>query len=80
LDPFQFVVIAIAGWMNQPQKQVVEYPLEENRVLGEQDQGIDLATRPHKPSIYHLTRVHDGITAQARLILDEEWENVKNLR
>jgi putative transposase len=36
LDPFQFVVIAIAGWMNQHQQQVVEYLLEENRVLREQ--------------------------------------------
>jgi hypothetical protein len=37
LDPFQFVVIAIAGWMNPHQQQVVvEYLLEENRVLREQ--------------------------------------------
>src|SRR5262249_9979076 len=36
LDPFQFVVIAIAGWMNQHQQQVVEYLLAENRVLREQ--------------------------------------------
>jgi hypothetical protein len=36
LDPFQLVVIAIAGWMNQDQQQVVEYLLEENRVLREQ--------------------------------------------
>src|SRR6267142_4581601 len=36
LAPFQFVVIAIAGWMNQHQQQVVEYLLEENRVLREQ--------------------------------------------
>ena len=36
LDPFQFVVIAIAGWMNQHQQQVVDYLLEENRVLLEQ--------------------------------------------
>jgi len=36
LDPFQFVVIAIAGWMNQHHQQVVEYLLEENRVLREQ--------------------------------------------
>ncbi len=28
LDPFQFVVIAIAGWMNQRQQQVIEYLLE----------------------------------------------------
>ena len=36
MDPFQFVVIAVAGWMNQHQQQVVEYLLEENRVLREQ--------------------------------------------
>jgi putative transposase len=36
LDPFQFVVIALVGWMNQHQQQVLEYPLEENRVLREQ--------------------------------------------
>src|SRR5688572_3981409 len=36
LDPFQVVVIAIAGWMNQHQHHVVGYLLEENRVLREQ--------------------------------------------
>ena len=36
LNPFQFVVITIAGWMNQHQQQVVDYLLEENRVLREQ--------------------------------------------
>ena len=35
LDPFQFVVIAIAGWMNQHQYHVIEL-MEENRVLREQ--------------------------------------------
>ncbi len=36
LDPFQFVLIAVAGWMNQRQLQMIEYLREENRVLGEQ--------------------------------------------
>src|SRR3954470_2068366 len=36
LDPFQFLLIAIAGWMNQRQLQVIEYLREENRVLREQ--------------------------------------------
>ena len=36
LDPVQFVVIAIAGWMNQRQLQTIEYLREENRVLREQ--------------------------------------------
>ena len=36
LDPFRFVLIAVAGWMNQRQLQVIEYLREENGVLREQ--------------------------------------------
>src|SRR5918999_1738942 len=36
LDPFRFVLIAVAGWMNQGQLQMIEYLREENRVLREQ--------------------------------------------
>src|SRR5262252_8081176 len=36
LDPFTFLIVSIAGWMNQPQQQVIEYLMEENRVLREQ--------------------------------------------
>ena len=36
LDPFRFVLIAVAGWMNQRQLQMIEYQREENRVLREQ--------------------------------------------
>ena len=36
LDPFSFVVISFAGWMNQHQQHVIEYLIEENRVLREQ--------------------------------------------
>ena len=36
LDPFRFVVIAVAGWMNQKQQHAIEYLREENRVLREQ--------------------------------------------
>ena len=36
LDPFRFVVIALAGWMNQKQQHAIEYLREENRVLREQ--------------------------------------------
>jgi hypothetical protein len=35
LDPFSFLVFSIAGWINQRQ-QVIEYLVEENRVLREQ--------------------------------------------
>ena len=32
LDPVRFVLIALAGWMNQHQQQTIEYVREENRV------------------------------------------------
>src|SRR6516164_1694897 len=36
LDPFSFLVISFAGWINQRQQHVIEYLVEENRVLREQ--------------------------------------------
>jgi transposase InsO family protein len=36
LDPVQFMLVAIAGWMNQRQQKMIEYLQEENRVLWEQ--------------------------------------------
>jgi hypothetical protein len=35
-NPFRFVVIAVAGWMNQKQQHAIDYLREENRVLREQ--------------------------------------------
>jgi hypothetical protein len=36
LDRFSFLVISFAGWINQRQQQVIEYLVEENRVLRDQ--------------------------------------------
>ena len=36
MDPFRFVLIAVAGWMNQHQLHMIDYLREENRVLREQ--------------------------------------------
>ena len=36
LDPFSFLVVSLAGWMNQHQQHVIHYLIEENRVLREQ--------------------------------------------
>jgi hypothetical protein len=36
LDPFRFLLIALAGWMNQRQLLMIDYLREENRVLREQ--------------------------------------------
>jgi len=35
-DLFSFLVVSVAGWLNQRQQQVIEYLVEENRVLREQ--------------------------------------------
>jgi hypothetical protein len=35
-DPFRFVLMTVAGWMNQRQLQIIDYLREENRVLREQ--------------------------------------------
>lgn len=36
LNPFELILIALAGWMNHCQQNVIEYLHEENRVLREQ--------------------------------------------
>src|SRR5947199_9246718 len=36
LDPVSFLVVSLAGWMNQHQQHVIHYLIEENRVLREQ--------------------------------------------
>jgi hypothetical protein len=34
--PLQFVLVALAGWINQQQRDVIDYLQEENRILREQ--------------------------------------------
>jgi hypothetical protein len=36
LDPFRFLLIAVADWMNQHQLLVIDYLREKNRMLREQ--------------------------------------------
>ena len=36
LTPLRFVVVALAGWLNQQQHDIIDYLREENRVLREQ--------------------------------------------
>ena len=35
-DPFRLLLISISGWMNQQQRDVIDYLQEENRVLRQQ--------------------------------------------
>ena len=36
MQPWQSILVGVAGWMNRKQQQAIEYLLEENRVLREQ--------------------------------------------
>jgi len=39
IQPFHLLVIAVAGWLNRQQQMVIDYLIEENRVLKEQVEG-----------------------------------------
>src|SRR5262249_27820061 len=76
-DPFSFLVTAIAGWMNRHQQQVIEYLVEENRVLREQignrrlkftdDQRRRLATKAKRLGHRLLAQVATIVTPETLL-------------
>ena len=39
LSPLRLLLVTLAGWINRHQQQVIEYLVEENRVLKEQLKG-----------------------------------------
>jgi hypothetical protein len=39
LEPFRFVLITVAGWMNQRQLQIIDYFREENRFCASNSAG-----------------------------------------
>src|SRR5690242_11202499 len=77
LDPFSFLVISFAGWINQQQQRVIEYLVEENRVLREQtgnrrmrftdDQRRRLATRAKKLGRRVLAQIATIVTPETLL-------------
>ena len=77
LDPFSFLVLSIAGWMNQRQQQVIEYLIEENRVLREQigsrrirfndDQRCRLAAKAKKLGRKILAQIATIVTPETLL-------------
>ena len=46
IQPFHLLVIALAGWLNRHQQAVIDYLIEENRVLKEQLEGKRLRFTP----------------------------------
>ena len=39
IQPFHLLVVALAGWLNRHQQAVIDYLIEENRVLKDQLEG-----------------------------------------
>ena len=66
LDPFRLLLIAVAGWMNHQQQQVIDYLREENRVLREQ-----LGTRPLRLNDDQRRRLAVRAKALGRRVLAE---------
>jgi transposase InsO family protein len=77
LDPFRFLLVAVAGWMNQRQLRVIDYLREENRVLHEQlggrrmrlndDQRRRLATKAKSLGRQMLAEVATIVTPETLL-------------
>jgi hypothetical protein len=77
LDRFSFLVVSMAGWLNQKQQQVIDYLVEENRVLREQigcrrirfndDQRRRLAAKAKKLGRKILAQVATIVTPQTLL-------------
>ena len=77
LNPVSFLIVSIAGWMNQHQQSVIEYLMEENRVLREQigrrrmrfndDQRRRLAAKAKRLGRKLLTEVATIVTPETLL-------------
>src|SRR5215831_18077974 len=78
LDPLSFLVISMAGWLNQRQQQAIDYLVEENRVLREQigcrrlrfndDQRRRLAAKAKELGRKILAQVATIVTPQTLLV------------
>src|ERR1700760_42823 len=66
VDPFRLLLIAVAGWMNHRQQQVIEYLREENRVLRDQ-----LGSRPPRFDDDQRRRLAGRAKALGRKVLTE---------
>src|SRR5256885_8936672 len=77
LNPFSFLVVSLAGWLNQRQHQIIDYLVEENCVLREQigrrrlrftdDQRRRLASKARKLGRKVLAQVATIVTPETLL-------------
>jgi len=77
-DPFRLLLISVAGWLGQQQRDAVGYLHEENRVLRKQlgnkrlrlnnDQRRRLAAQAKKLGRHILREVATIVTPETRLV------------
>ena len=74
IQPFHLLVIALAGWLNRHQQDVIDYLIEENRVLKEQLEG-------QRPRFADEQRIRLAVKAKVlgRRALDELQTSYVNL-
>ena len=77
--PLQFVLVTLAGWFNQRQRDVIDYLLEENRVLREQ-LGTQAPALHRRPATSARREGSDaGATAVAAVRHDRHAGHVANV-
>src|SRR2546425_12852849 len=74
LDPFSFLVVSFAGWINQRQQQLIEYVVEENRVLREQigDRRMRFTDDPRRRLAASAKKLGRKVLAQVATIVTPE--------
>src|SRR5438874_1193734 len=74
LDPFSFLVTCVAGWMNQHQHNVINYLIEENRVLREQigNRGLRFSDDQRRRLAVKAKQLGRRILAQVATIVTPE--------
>jgi hypothetical protein len=93
MQPWQLVLIGVAGWMNRKQQQLIDYLLEENRVLREQigkkrlsfsdAQKKRLALKAKAVGLRRLKEIASAATPQAlmnwyRALIRDKYDGTKH--
>ena len=88
IQPFHLLVIALAGWLNRQQQVVIDYLIEENRVLKEQlggqrlrltdEQRMRLAVKAELPGRRGLDELETLVTPDTQLawhrkLISKKW-------
>jgi hypothetical protein len=73
LSPLRLLLVTLAGWINRHQQQVIEYIVEENRVLKEQLKGrrLRLTDDQRRRLAVKGQRLGRRVLRRLRRVLDE---------